>query len=110
MEVRETAACGISEREFAIDLEDEEIEQMTDLVNASLEAEHMDKEVGKKVLGVLEENEGAAEIALPFLETEIATFYQGIKAATEQDVDHDEDLVEDLFSYLEQVVGSALND
>jgi hypothetical protein len=110
MEIKESAACGISEREFEVDLEDDEIETMLNFVKGAVEAENLDEETMNPVMEKLQEGMSEGEVTLEFKEEAIAKFYKGLKAAQDGGVDVDEDFSDDLFSYMEQVVGAALNE
>ena len=110
MEIVESAACGIAEREFQIKLESGELETMLDFVRQAKEGEHLNPEIAGKVEEVLQDNMSAGEAILEFKETGIAVFYKGLKAALESGVECEQDFTDDLFSYMEQVVGSALEE
>jgi hypothetical protein len=110
MEIVESAACGIAEREFQIKLESGELETMLDFVRKAKEGGHLNQEIAGKIEGALEENMSAGEAVLELKETDIAVFYKGLKAALESGVECEADFTDDLFSYMEQVVGSALEE
>jgi hypothetical protein len=107
MEIRETAACGIAEREFAIDLEEDEIQKMREFVENALDAACLDTDVAKEIIDVFEEDEWARSVSLELLETEIVQLFKGLKAAEEQNVEHDMQFSEDLSAAMEHIVGSA---
>ena len=110
MEVRETAACGISEREFAIDLGEDELQNMREFVEGALEAKCLDEEVGQGIIGALSEAERETSVSLELLETEIVQLFKGLQAAQAADAEHSEVFADDLFAAIEQIVGSALHD
>ena len=110
MEIVESAACGIAEREFQIKLEGGELETMLNFVRAAKEGEHLNRVIAEKAEETLGANLSGGEAVLEFKETDIAAFYKGLKAALDGGVDCDEDFTEDLFSYMDQVVGSVLEE
>jgi len=110
MEIRETAACGIPEREFAINLEDGEISKMREFVQNALEAECLNTDTGQEILDTMAENEWVSSISLELLETEIVFLFKGLRETQKTDAEHNEEFAEDLFAAMEQIVGSALYD
>ena len=108
MEIKETAACGISEREFAIDLDDSETAVFQRTVNSALEANHLETDLGKKILQSIAEPE--SDEGIPLNETEIVKLYKSLKAAVDGGMDCDPDFADDFFEFCEQIVGSALEE
>lgn len=110
MEIVESAACGIAEREFQIKLEDGEPETMLNFVRAAKQGDHLSNEIAEKTEEILQDSLSEGEAVLDFKETDIVLFYKGLKSALESGIDCDEDFTQDLFSYMEQVVGGALEE
>jgi hypothetical protein len=110
MEIVESAACGISEREFEVTLEDNEIATMLDFVKASLEKEQLNEDMAGKVIEKIESDQAEGEVVLKFKETDIVAFYKGLKSALDNGVECDLEFTDDFFSYAEQIVGSVLHE
>ncbi len=60
MEVKETAACGISEREFAIDLSETEITKFYKMLKNAVAGADFDKEMAEELLENMRHVVGAA--------------------------------------------------
>ncbi len=102
MELRETAACGVAEREFTIDLSSaDEIKNFTALVEAGKET---DEELAADLIGKGAEGAPAGSISIEMGEAKVRKLHEMIKAAG--DVSSvDPDFIEELSSYMQHVVG-----
>jgi len=102
MELRETAACGVAEREFTLDLASvDEIRGFTDLIEAGKGA---DEELAAELIGSAAEGSSAGSISIEMGEAKVRKLHGMIKAAG--DVGSvDPDFVEEIISYMQHVVG-----
>ena len=107
MEVRETGACGIAEKEYAIDLSGLEIEQFQKVIQVAVEQEgEFDKEYGGKLAEDLEEKKMESETSIELVEDKMHQVYKMVLVAKDAgDDDVDDDFVEELVSYIQHVVG-----
>ena len=108
MEIKETAACGIAEREFAIDLDEDEVKHMERLIGIARDQSLMEAAAAQKLLDKIQEDKPTGQVSLPFKDTEIRVFHAAMKGAAPHATPAAKEFADDMFLYMEQIVGSDL--
>ena len=117
MEVKETGACGITEREFVIELDEDEIPEVHKMLQATEGSEDIDKDLLAEVMAQTGKGtpaEGQDVFGIKLNETQIAKVYRMLliaeEAAKESDSDIDADILDDLLAGMEHIVGPSIEE
>ncbi|MEW6356436.1 MAG: hypothetical protein AB1696_08930 [Planctomycetota bacterium] len=117
MEVKETGACGITERQFVIELEEEEIPQVHKMLQAAKKGEEIDNDLLNDVLAQTKKGtpaEGEEVFGIKLNETQIAKVYKMLlvaeDAAKGSDSEIDADMLDDLLAGMEHIVGPSIEE
>ncbi|NOZ20758.1 MAG: hypothetical protein GXP25_06680 [Planctomycetes bacterium] len=117
MEVKETGACGITERLFVIELEEDETPEIHKMLKAAENGEEIDKGLLAEVLAQTEKGtpeEGEDLFGLKLNETQIAKVYKMLLVAEEAAKNDasglDADMLDDLLAGMEHIVGPSIEE